>query len=263
MQETYDPAAVERAAQQYWQERRAFEVRRERRAAEVLLPVDAAVPFRTAAHGARAQLHHRRRAGALPAHAGLQRAAAHGLGRLRPAGRERRHQQRRAAGAVDAAEHRAHARAAQVPWLRHRLAARARHLRSAVLPLEPVAVPAHARAGTRVPPQRHRQLGSRRSDGARQRAGHRRPRLAHRRAGGEARDSDVLPRHHALRRGAAALARRHARLARARAGDAGQLDRPQRGLRHRLSLCARHGARHRRRRGTAGVHHAAPTRCSE
>jgi len=26
MQETYDPAAVERAAQQYWEERRAFEV---------------------------------------------------------------------------------------------------------------------------------------------------------------------------------------------------------------------------------------------
>ena len=33
--------------------------------AEVLLPVDAAVPVRAAAHGARAQLHHRRRAGAL------------------------------------------------------------------------------------------------------------------------------------------------------------------------------------------------------
>ena len=73
---------------------------------------------RAAAHGARAQLHHRRRAGALHAHAGLQRAAAHGLGCLRPAGRERRHRQRRAAGAVDAREHRLHEHAAAGAGLR-------------------------------------------------------------------------------------------------------------------------------------------------
>ena len=85
---------------------------------------------------------------------------------------------------------------------------------------------------------RRRQLGSGRPDRARQRAGDRRPRLAHRRAGREARDPDVLPAHHALRRGAARGARMSCRLARARARDAGQLDRPQRGLRHRLSVRA-------------------------
>ena len=55
----------------------------------------------------------------------------------------------------------------------------------------------------RLPKHRRRQLGSGRPDRARQRAGDRRPRLAHRRAGREARDPDVLPGDHALRRGAA------------------------------------------------------------
>ena len=203
MQESYDPAAVERAAQQYWDEQRAFAVREDSLAPEVLLPVDVPVPLRPAAHGARAQLHHRRRARALHAHAGLQRAAADGLGCLRAAGRERRHQQQRAAGEVDAREHRLHARADEVARLRDRLGARVRHLRSRLLPLEPVAVPAHAREGHRLPQDRGRQLGPGRPDRARQRAGHRRARLAHRRAGREARDPDVLPEHHALRPGAA------------------------------------------------------------
>ena len=57
--------------------------------------------------------------------------------------------------------------------------------------------------GHRLPQDRGRQLGSGRPDRARQRAGDRRPRLAHRRAGREARDPDVLPAHHALRRRAA------------------------------------------------------------
>ena len=87
---------------------RSFAAREDARAPQVLLPVDVPVPLGPAAHGACAQLHHRRRAGALHAHAGLQRAAAHGLGRLRPAGRERRHGQRRAAGEVDARQHRLH-----------------------------------------------------------------------------------------------------------------------------------------------------------
>ena len=81
--------------------------------------------------------------------------------------------------------------------LRARLDARARHLPARVLPLEPVAVPAHAREGHRLPQDRRRELGSGRPDRARQRAGDRRPRLAHRRAGREARDPDVLPEDHA------------------------------------------------------------------
>ena len=43
-----------------------------------------------------------------------------------------------------------------------------------LLPLEPVAVPAHAREGHRVPQDRRRELGSGRPDRARQRAGDRR-----------------------------------------------------------------------------------------
>jgi len=51
-----------------------------------------------------------------------------------------------------------------------------------------------------------------------------------RRAGGKARDPDVLPQHHPLRRPVARGARRAEWLAGARAGHAGELDRPQRGL---------------------------------
>src|SRR4030095_7503602 len=49
------------------------------------------------------------------------------------------------------------------------------------------------------------------------------------RAGREARDPDVLPAHHRLRAGAPRLAGEDARLARAREGDAGELDRQERG----------------------------------
>ena len=67
-----------------------------------------------------------------------------------------------------------------------------------LLPLEPVAVPAHAGEGARLQEDRHGELGPGRPDRACQRAGDRRPRLAHRRAGGEARDPDVLPGDHAV-----------------------------------------------------------------
>ena len=50
--------------------------------AEVLLPLDVSLPLGEAAHGARAQLHHRRRAHPLLPHARPQRAAADGLGRI-------------------------------------------------------------------------------------------------------------------------------------------------------------------------------------
>ncbi len=80
------------------------------------------------------------------------------------------------------------------------------------------------------------ELGSGRSDRARQRAGHRRPRLAHRRAGREARDPDVLPADHRLRARSCCPRWTAARLAGARQAHAGQLDRPQRGCEHRLSL---------------------------
>ena len=154
--------------------------------------------------------------------------------------------------------------------------ARARDLHARVLPLEPVAVPAHAREGHRVQEDRRRQLGSGRPDRARQRAGDRRPRLAHRRAGREARDPDVLPAHHAIR--ARSCSTRSSSLPgwpeRVQA-DAGELDRPSAGVRVRVSRtsstasaasCWRlHDARRhdhgrdvlRRRRRTSAREHAA------
>ena len=96
-----------------------------------------------------------------------------------------------------------HENAAQIPGLRPGLEPRARDLPARVLPLESVAVPAHAGKGHRLPEDRRGQLGSGRQDRARQRAGDRRPRLAHRRAGREARDPDVLPQDHGLCRGSA------------------------------------------------------------
>ena len=118
----------------------------------------------------------------------------------------------------------------------HRLDARARHLQARLLQVEPVAVHAPVQEGARLQEDRRGELGSGRPDGARQRAGDRGPRLAHRRAGGEARDPDVLPAHHGLRRGAARRARRPARLARAGEADAEELDRPLRRRAHRFSV---------------------------
>jgi hypothetical protein len=102
--------------------RKDLEIMSERLATrEVLLPVDVPVPLGAAAHGPCAQLHHRRRAVALHAHAGPQRAAADGLGCLRPAGRERRDGQWRGAGEVDARQHRVHEEAVAGARLRDRL----------------------------------------------------------------------------------------------------------------------------------------------
>ena len=59
---------------------------------------------------------------------------------------------------------------------------------------------------------------------------------AHRR---EARDPDVLPRHHEVCRGVVRRSREAARLARAREDDAGQLDRQVRGLRDLVPVSRR------------------------
>ena len=91
-------------------------------AQEVLRAGDAALSLRRAAHGARAQLLHRRRAGALHVDARLQRAASHGLGFVRPAGGECRHREQHAAARLDAAQHRHDEAADEAPRLRLRLA---------------------------------------------------------------------------------------------------------------------------------------------
>ncbi len=167
---------------------------------------------------------------------------------------------RRRARQVDAREHRLHEAAVPDDGLGHRLVARARDLRSRVLQVEPVVLPEDAREGHRLPEDQRRQLGPGRPDGARERAGDRRPRLALRRAGREARDPDVLPADHRLRRRAPVVPRPDARLAGAREDDAGELDRQERG--RALRLHARH-SRHEgesrqadRRRPDVRVHDA-------
>ncbi len=198
MQERYEPAAVEAAAQRYWAEHRSFAAKEDPAKGKILLPVHVPVSERAAAHGARAQLHDRRRDRALHAHARPERVAADGVGRVRPACRKRRDEKRRRAGALDLRQHRAYEDAAAVARLRARLGARACDLPTRVLPLESVVLPAPPGEGPRLQEDGSRQLGSGRSDRARERAGNRRARLAHGRAHRKARDPDVLPQHHAL-----------------------------------------------------------------
>ena len=109
--------------------RRGVPGRAASRPPEVLLSRDVPVPLGQAAHGPHAGLLHRRPAGALQDDARLQRAAPDGLGRVRPARRERRHGARDAPGALDAREHRQHEAADARPRGELRLGARDRDLR--------------------------------------------------------------------------------------------------------------------------------------
>jgi hypothetical protein len=90
---------------------------------------------------------------------GLQRSAADGLGRLRHAGRERGDPEQRAAGAMDLRQYRLHADPAQAPGFRHRLGARNRHLPAGVLPLGAVAVHPPLREGPDLSTAGNGQLG--------------------------------------------------------------------------------------------------------
>ncbi|MCY1365825.1 hypothetical protein D9M69_526920 [compost metagenome] len=138
---------------------------------EVLRLLHAALPQRQAAHGPRAQLHHQRHAHALPAHERSQRVDAHGLGRLRSAGRKRGAEKRRAAGQVDVRKHRLHEATDAGDGPGHRLEPRGRDLRPELLQMEPVAVPEDAGKRHRLPQDPDRQLGPGGPDRAGQRAG--------------------------------------------------------------------------------------------
>ena len=255
MQERYEPAAVEAEAQQYWDEQRCFEVSedpaREKYYCLSMFPYPSG----------RLHMGHVRNYTIGDVLARFMRM--NGKNVLQPMGWDAfglPAENAAMANGVPPAkwtfDNIAHMKGQlQVAGVRHRLEARTRDLPPRVLPLEPVAVPAHAGKGHRLPENRRGELGSGRQDRARQRAGHRRPRLAHRRAGREARDSDVLPQDHRLRRGSARRPRRHAGLARARARDAGQLDRQERGRAHRVSLRDR-----RRRTACCRSSPPAPTR---
>ncbi len=154
-------------------------------------------------HGARAQLHPGRRDRPLHARQGLQCAAPHGLGRLRPAGRERRHRAQGAPQDVDLREHRHHARPAQGHGRVDRLEPRVRHLRSRLLRAPAAAVPGFLQEEAGLPQHRQGQLGPGGKHRAGQRAGDRRARLALRRAGGAARPDAVVLQDHRLCRRAA------------------------------------------------------------
>ena len=132
--------------------------------------------------GPRPQLLHHRRGRPLQADARVQRPAPDRLGRPRPARRERRHQAGRPSREVDARQHRGHEAAAPAPRLQLSLEPRDRDLRPRVLPLEPVVLPAHARAGHRLPGEGAGQLVPVLPDRARQRAGRGRARAGAARA---------------------------------------------------------------------------------
>ena len=199
----YHPQELETKWQQRWADARAFEVTEDPLEAEVLLPRDVRVSVGARARRPRPQLHHRRHRRAREAAAGLQRAASVRLGRLRPARRERRDQERHPSRDLDARQHRPHEGAAAAARHQLRVGARARDVPARLLPLEPVAVHQDVRARPRVSPPLDRQLVPELPDRAGQRAGRRRRLLALRHAGhAEGSGAVVLPDHRLRRRSA-------------------------------------------------------------
>ena len=91
METRYNPAAIEAKWQRFWEEQDLFRVTEEPWQAQILCPGNVPLSLGADSHGPCAQLHHRRRGGPVQAHAGLQRPAPHGLGRLRHARGKCRH----------------------------------------------------------------------------------------------------------------------------------------------------------------------------
>ncbi len=230
-----------------------FRDQKRRSAAEILRARDVPLPLGAHPHGPCAQLYARRRRRPLHARQGLQRALPQGLGRLRPAGRERGDAEWGESAHLDLRQHRGHARAAQGDGPVARLEPRVRHLRPGILRPAAEAVRRLLSQGPRLPEEVEGQLGPGRPDGARQRAGDRRPRLAlgrHRRA---ARAGAVVLPHHRLQRRPARRSRQARSLAGQGAPDAAQLDR-QVGRHARPLSLRRRGAE--RLLGDRGLHHA-------
>ena len=131
--------------------------------AEVLRAGDAALPLGRAPRRPPQVLRGRRRDRPLPPPPRLRGDPPDGLRLLRPAGREQRDQDRRAAAGGDRALDRV--LPAPVPRVGDldRLVARARHPHARVLPLDPVDLPAAVRARPRLPRPRRRCSGARRT----------------------------------------------------------------------------------------------------
>ena len=150
-----------------------------------------------------------------------------------------------------------------VPALGHplRLVEGDRLLLPRVLPLEPVALPAHAGEGAGLQEDGAGQLVPELPHRARQRAGGGRRLRALRHAGGAARPRAVVLPHHRLRRPPARGARHAGGVAGEGQDDAAQLDRPLRGRRDpvrdprpgRAGDRLHHPARHRPRRHLPGA----------
>ena len=233
---------------------RHFRHQKRRPAAEILRAGDVPLPVGAHPHGPRAQLHHGRRGGALQTRHGPRRAAPDGLGRLRPAGRERRGRTQGASAGVDLRQHRGDEEAAQVDGAFARLGARGRDLRSVLLqaPAEDVSRLRQSRAGGARVPQG--ELGPGRPDRAGERAGDRRPRLALGRRGRAARPAPVGVQDQRLFGRAPGRARHARALAGEGQADAEELDRPLRRLLVRVR--ARQGDDAERRERTGNLHHA-------
>ncbi len=116
------------------------------RQAEVLHPRHVPLPLRRRpARRPSRGLHRHRHPRPLPAHARLQRAAPDGLGRLRPAGRAVRHQDRHAPARHHREEHQHLPPADPDARLQLRLGPRGRYHRPQLLPLDAVDLPAPVR----------------------------------------------------------------------------------------------------------------------
>ncbi len=217
--------------------------------AEVVRAGDVPVHLGRPACWALVRVHRPRHPRQVSAHARLQRALPPGFRRLRPAGGERGHQERRPPRRLHQRQHGAHDRPVSNDGRSLPMGSQAGDLGPQLLPLDPVAVPAALSQRPRLQGQGAGQLVPQGPDRAGQRAGRQRPLRTLRHPGGQEGAGAVVLPHHRLRRGAAQF--RRPGLARARGHDADQLDRPQRRARGRL-----HGCHHRRRGGEdADLHH--------
>ncbi len=201
------------------------EPRAGRRARRALLHArDAAVSVGQPAHGARPQLHARRRCHALPAPPRLHRAAPDGLRLVRAARGERGDQGRRASARDHRAQHGGDPPSDADHGVGDRLAARGLRARADLLPLDPVALPEVLRARARLSQGGAGQLVPERSDRPRERARRRRALLALRRRRRGAEHGAVVLQDHRVRR-RAPRGSGDDRLARPHQEDPDQLDR--------------------------------------
>ena len=155
--ERYDPQAIEekwqrnlgRAARVRGTEPRAGRARAT--CPEDVRARDAPLPLRRPPHGARPQLHAGRSRRPLPAPPRVRRHAAHGVRRLRAAGRERRDQGRRAPARRDSSGTSPRSAGRWSGWAGRSTGAAFSATTSPVLPLDAVALPALPRERSRVP----------------------------------------------------------------------------------------------------------------